>query len=87
MLTALFAAGGAFIGAAWYRRDALGGLALIICILLARGSGMAFSTDWGPLGVFYEAFTGDDRIGAVTGVAVRLACIGGRRLVHPYRLS
>src|SRR5690606_17355600 len=54
LTVALWTAGGFFIGAAWYRSEAIGGLAIAVAIVFAGIAGISVSGDWGPFGAVYE---------------------------------
>src|SRR5690606_11033737 len=75
LTVALWTAGGFFIGAAWYRSEAIGGLAIAVAIVFAGIAGISVSGDWGPFGAVYEYLFGEDTIGGPVGVLIHLALI------------
>lgn len=72
---ALWTAGGAFIGVAFYRESGLGGLAIGVCIVIAGVAGIILDGDWGPFGGVYERLTGDNEVHPAIGIPAYLGCI------------
>lgn len=73
---ALWNAGGIFLGAAFYRDDKLGALAIIAAILIAGVAGTVFGSDWGPPPSWlFARFIAAAEAHPVIGVPLYLACI------------
>ena len=75
LVTAMWTAGGVFLGVAWYRSDGLGSLAIGLSVLLAGISGITVGSDWGPFGSVYEWFTGDQEVSRSVAVGNHLALL------------
>jgi hypothetical protein len=78
LIAGLWAAGGAFIGAAFYRDGALGFLAIVASVFIAGIAGLALGSDWGPFGgaQSWTRWIGDDpAIQPLAGAVIYLVCI------------
>lgn len=75
LIMTLWAAGGVFIGSAWYRNAALGSLAVVVSLLFAGLSAMAIGGDSGPHLWVYQQLFGGERPGTVMAVLLHLLSI------------
>jgi hypothetical protein len=75
MSHALWAAGGAFIAAAFYRSGALGALAILAALFISIVAEFSLNEAWAPAGWALERTGSDAGTGAALGVPIYIACI------------